>query len=457
MPLKNSIAKMSDNKMISNQLLLLTVAIIAAGARFFELDGNSIWSDELYSLTYSRPELSLGEVLKIAVNDVHPPFYMGLLHVYFSVFPFNVSSGRGLSALFGLVSIIALYLASRESLSRSAAMTVAAMAAVHNFHFFYSQELRSYALVFFLATIGVWLWNISSRKSSYFLAIFAGACFALLSWTHYFGLMFSGLFVGYGVLLELYCLRKLTRTRAVILAVFCAGLAFLIPVIFEDLGTSQYWTGKVTLSEVAFLFTQLLGGKFAALISLILIVWTATKRPSLSIQDRHYIIVVVSFLAIVVIYSLTRYSMLIPRFSFVLLPLILILLASFCSKISGNRFVTWILIAALSYPTFFASVNVYDRRGSGHRLKGLVSKVVEARNNEVVIAPKQKVIETLFTVYGHRDMKVLPVNEHPASAPFWLIFTHNVRKPDEVLKNKDFDVLKSIVHKREVAYLLKTK
>jgi hypothetical protein len=102
-------------------------------------------------------------------------------------------------------------------------------------------------------------------------------------------------------------------------------------------------------------------------------------------------------------------------------------------------------------------VNVYDRRGSGHRLKGLVNKVVDAQNNEVVIAPKPKMIETLFTVYGHRGIKVLPVSERPESAPFWLIFTHNVRKHDEVLKNKEFDVLKSIVHKREVAYLLQTK
>ncbi len=452
-----SVTNVSESKITVNQLFLLAAIIIASVARFIELDGNSIWSDELYSLTFSSPDLSLGYVVRTAVNDVHPPFYMGLLHLYFSAFPFNVSFGRGLSAFFGLLGIIGLYLASRESLPRSTAMAVAAMTAVHNLHFFYSQELRAYALIFFLATMGIWLWHISSRKTSFSLALLAGISFALLSWTHYFGLLFSGLFLSCGALVELYYSRKITKIKIVTFTVFSIGLAFLTPVIIEDLGTSQYWTGKASLSGIAFLFTQLFGGKIAALVSLTLIAWTVIKTSSLSVEDKHYLLVIISFMTIVLAYSVTRYSILIPRFSFSILPLMLILLASFSLKTSKNKTVAWILIAALSYPTFFASVNVYDRRGSGHRLKALVTEVIKARKGEDIVASRPNMIETLFKVYGYPDMKVFPVKEHPTSTPFWLLLIHNVRKPDTFLKNSEFTVLKSIKHKREVAYLLEVR
>ncbi len=61
-------------------LLLFLVLAIAAGVRFYELGSQSLWADEGNSAALASR--SLARIAGDAANDIHPPLYYWLLHLW---------------------------------------------------------------------------------------------------------------------------------------------------------------------------------------------------------------------------------------------------------------------------------------------------------------------------------------------------------------------------------------
>ncbi|MGQ9618846.1 MAG: hypothetical protein ACUVUG_07815, partial [Candidatus Aminicenantia bacterium] len=63
--------------------IIVLFLIILAGSflRFFRIERDSLWNDELASWTISSKG-SLNEVIKDCISDVHPPGYQILLYYF---------------------------------------------------------------------------------------------------------------------------------------------------------------------------------------------------------------------------------------------------------------------------------------------------------------------------------------------------------------------------------------
>ena len=139
----------------------------------------SFWLDEAAQMIESvRP---LTQQLDIA-GDFQPPLFHLLLHFWLQISHTEVWA-RLLPIIFGLLTVYLTYKVSITLYSRSVAVTAVLLMATAPFHYYYSQEVRPYALA---ALLGL--------TTSYFLLRKTGGCIPLLqfylytprTWRHFY-------------------------------------------------------------------------------------------------------------------------------------------------------------------------------------------------------------------------------------------------------------------------------
>ncbi len=146
-------------------LLLLLVLGMAAAARFYQLGGQSLWADEGNSAAMAVR--SLGAIARDAANDIHPPLYYWLLHLWTGIFGYTEMALRSLSAVLGVLLVLAIAELGRRIHSSVSGLLAGLIAAIAPFQIYYSQEARMYILLALEAAVAMLLfWWLLSQEDS---------------------------------------------------------------------------------------------------------------------------------------------------------------------------------------------------------------------------------------------------------------------------------------------------
>ena len=147
-------------------LLVMVLALIlgiAAALRFYNLDAQSLWADEGNSAALATR--SLAAISADAANDIHPPLYYWLLHLWTSIFGHAESGLRSLSAVLGVLLVLATAELGRRLYHTAGGFAAGLIAAVAPFQIYYSQETRMYILVALEAALAMLLlWWLLSQE-----------------------------------------------------------------------------------------------------------------------------------------------------------------------------------------------------------------------------------------------------------------------------------------------------
>jgi mannosyltransferase len=148
------------------------------------LFGESIRLDESQSIWFATKPLS--ELLKITAQDVHVPLYNVLLHYWIKVFSTDVEAVRGMSLVFFIATIPALFLLTREASNKSVAFLTTIFFTVSPFIIWFSLEARMYTLFLFITTVNslYFLRFIRLRGKGSKLGLFLTSAAGF--YTHYF-------------------------------------------------------------------------------------------------------------------------------------------------------------------------------------------------------------------------------------------------------------------------------
>jgi mannosyltransferase len=161
---------------------------LAIATRFLLLGHQSLWYDEVVSLTLAKQPF--GAMLHdLARTESTPPLYYVLLWVWVRLFGTSAVALRSLSACLGVLTVGVVYLAARLRFSPSAALVAGALAATNPMLIWYSQETRAYALatcfvacsLYFMlraprgggAALAGWSIAASLALASHYFAVFA--------------------------------------------------------------------------------------------------------------------------------------------------------------------------------------------------------------------------------------------------------------------------------------------
>lgn len=150
------------------ELILIAILAFGAGLRFVGLGTPEISDDEAFS--WRIVQYSLPEMLDRLRDDANPPLYYVMLWGWTRAVGDSLADLRSMSAVFGGLTILMAYVATRRLLldygpwttgagERAvwAGVIAAAFVAIHPWQLVFSQVARAYAVGTFLAASSTWL------------------------------------------------------------------------------------------------------------------------------------------------------------------------------------------------------------------------------------------------------------------------------------------------------------
>lgn len=306
---------------------LALVVAIGAYLRLRGLTFQSYWDDELFSAAVSSPQLSPFQVVVLTMQDVHPPLFQLLLWAWFKVVGFSELTGRLFPALFGILALPVLYRIGDEMKARSAGLVAALLCAVNIFHLAYSQEMRSYSLLFFLGAAALLFYLRLLRNPG--RANIAGflICNIAMVYTHFFGVFAVAAEVA-GIALLLRREPGLRRPAAIIAVVGGIAALPLIPLILRNAAVKSFWIAKPPLDFATDYFIQYFGSALLAGAAVLLML-LAVRGSTAEARDRTVVHILLLWLACVFVIpyvrSLMAQPLLTSRNTIVALPAVLLL------------------------------------------------------------------------------------------------------------------------------------
>ena len=165
-------------------LALLTITVLGAFLRLWDLGAKSFWSDELISLCSADAIQNARTFLTPSCGNAHPPLYFLLVKIWASFGQGEVYL-RLLPVTFGVAAIPAVFLLTNELLGRKVAILTAFLVAVSPFHLLYDRELRMYSLLTFLTLLSLYFFVRALRSGRSFYWFMYTLLSALNVFVHY--------------------------------------------------------------------------------------------------------------------------------------------------------------------------------------------------------------------------------------------------------------------------------
>jgi 4-amino-4-deoxy-L-arabinose transferase-like glycosyltransferase len=212
--------------------------------RTWNVDEMSIWQDEGLSLYRAAQDVRavLGGQIPLGAfvtRDVHPPLYFLLLAAWLKLAGSSTWAAKWLSILASLPVIPLLWALGRRWIDSRVGLMAAALAALSPIYLWYSQEIRSYALIVTLGLLAVYallraIDEHGDRRAQWaWAALCLGANVAMI-WAHYLG-FFLLAFELLVVLAVAVRRRHARRPLAVLLLAVLAAVP-LLPFALRRLG-----------------------------------------------------------------------------------------------------------------------------------------------------------------------------------------------------------------------------
>ncbi|GAB4342192.1 MAG: hypothetical protein Kow0037_29400 [Calditrichia bacterium] len=184
------------------------ILIVGAFLRFYGLESQSLWNDELSSWRMTRYD-SFGEVLEKGVKtDGHPPGFHLVLWGIQKIAGDSPTALRFPSALAGALAVWLMFLLGTALFNRRGGIWSSALMAVAWCPVYFSQEARSYSLLLMFSILAYLLtWQIgrgSAKNGQVGWKLWLGEAvvLAILCYLHYFGAILAFLLVVWLLLLS---------------------------------------------------------------------------------------------------------------------------------------------------------------------------------------------------------------------------------------------------------------
>ena len=379
-------------------LLLLLIILLGAVLRFYKLDFQSLDNDELTSWNLSNKSDSISDVVKKqAEHDVNPPGYQIILFYVIKYLGDNEFWLRLPSVAAGILSIYLIYLLGLKLFSSKEGLLAAALTAISWCPIYYSQEARTYSLMFLFSIVTMLFWidivtEEASGKFKPYIIIAAYSLSAIITISlHYFGLLLISL-QSAGMLF--YFLAKKKSLKNFLIAYGIIFLAFIpfIPPLLIDFNPSFKTFIK---TPAPFIFVEVIYFFFnnsywfvalaAGLYLFLFIKFIYDKRISGKGDKKNNFILLVLILWLVVpflvsfLISVTVLPVLKERYLIISLPAALLIFSHAVVQLPINFFLKKIFIGALIFIFLFHLIvkTSYYSRPTKPEFKSAAKYVVE--------------------------------------------------------------------------------
>lgn len=332
----------------SSHLLLIAIILLAALLRFYSLADQSLWYDEGFSIALAKS--SWAKAIAWTAQDVHPPLYYLLLHLWIRLCGDHAFAVRAFSALFGIALLPLMYVMGKRLLGQAAGINAALLVTLSPLGLYYSRETRMYTLATFLVLLASYLLlRIVDARCTPKRRILLWSAYLLTSlaaaYTHYFALPILVSHAIYFCLWWLTSGRPLPHLREAIavLMFWIAGYAPWAHVLLNRyLYDTGYWAATMPfLVALRRVFTSLSVGEtvweptawhiaigYVILLFIGLPALFRAQRESRKIHPLSFLWISLLVPAFLIAFLYSRKPRISPRHSMLLSPAFLLLLST---------------------------------------------------------------------------------------------------------------------------------
>jgi hypothetical protein len=227
--------------------------------RWVGIEINSLAGDEPFSVYYAQ--MDIADIIRHLKSGNNPPLYELILHYWIQWFGIDEVAVRIPSLIFTALTASFIYKIGNDFFSRSLGVTSALIFTLSNYATLFSHEARVYALFGLLTVLSFYYFMrwLNDQSSKYDLAILS-FIYALMMYSHYFGIMVLGLQGILGVILTIKKLKQLKRYILVLLGsvvLFSPYLYIVFLRMFDSLDSGTWLSppnGWVSMSYILTLF-----------------------------------------------------------------------------------------------------------------------------------------------------------------------------------------------------------
>lgn len=367
---------------ITSNYIIVLILILASAMRLYHLEYQSVWLDEIASITEANPAVKWADLeITIVTSDPHPQLYYILLKCSFLFFGYTIFVARLLSAIIGVLGVFSIYLLGKEVMNKKVGLISAFLLAINAFHLYYSQEVRMYSLLLLLTVLSFYRLMIFLKNATYKNAVWYGVFTGLMLFTQFFALfvLASQLFILLIVLLrqetkkdKLQFLYKSLVSGAIIIAIFFPAIDIFIATTKKKYAAIQPTTIE-TIKQVFKDFAD--NSNILIYISLVIIAvyffFVVKNKLFKNKQESLVIFVLLSWIFITLGLPIIRSYLVTPminsRYLIVILPPLILLVAMGIDKMR-NKIIQITVIAILAFVSFKQLIytnDYYNKIGKG--------------------------------------------------------------------------------------------
>ena len=364
------------------RLTLLVAAILLTSVALRFWTHSQLWLDE--ALTVNIARLPLARIPQALRHDGAPPLYYVLLHLWMLAFGTSNTAVRSLSGILGVASLVAMFSATRHYRTPAVVWGSVLLLATSPFAVRYATEARMYSLLMLLTLLGVIALRRFLRRPSWPWGLALAGLSGLSLLTHYWALY---LIAAAGLLLAIRWLRHDDRNALMAIVALAGGFLVFLPwapiFLWQMRHTGTPWAGPPSLSAPIGAVMewagasrdsgQALGISFFALAALGLFGAGIDRRRieiDLATRPEGRSMAAMTFLtlALAVAAGLVTRSGFVVRYTSVVFPLFLILVALGLEAFVDPRVRTAVLTVLVVLGLLGAVPNIWTQRTQAGRV-----------------------------------------------------------------------------------------
>ncbi len=362
-------------KKIKFNLILIGILALAAILRFYNLDFQGPWLDEITTMQLSDPTIPLSKTNElIATRDAFSEIYYYPLKFLSYIFGHSIYTLRFFSALFGVLSVYLIYLFVNELINKRTAYISAILMAVNFFHICYSQEARSYSLLLFFTLLASYRLIKFLKNQSITNAIILGVAIGLIPSAHPLGIL-NIFTIAVFMLIYFFTDTNNTKEKIQLLKLYLISGVSSLVVIYPALSIilrvnkiESFWIADPTFETIKQTFFEILG-KDTFLFYLYLLSVLAffglfffNKNAKNNFKNRNIFLLIALWLVVnigfIIAKSYLQVSIIQSRYFIGSLPIFIIALAYVFNSIK-NKNIANFLVALV---TLFSLYNLVESK-----------------------------------------------------------------------------------------------
>tara|TARA_Y100000389_G_scaffold201555_1_gene244526 strand:- start:71 stop:1507 length:1437 start_codon:yes stop_codon:yes gene_type:complete len=434
--------------------------------RFYNLNFDDLWSDEMVSYWLSNPFYSFSETISLIFESNLMVSFEIILKVFHKLFGYDVHVSRYLNALISVFSIILFAnLLRKNSVNINSILYGTFLLAFNIFHIRYAMELRSYTLTFFLALILINLLfedQYLKKKISYldyFLIIMSSL---LMLFSHSFSviIIFSLNFY----ILYLWFFKKNDNSNLIkifFLNIFI--IIFFLIFYLKSVSHTPNWIEQLDISFFTnYFFSNFFGSRLIGGVYLVVLLYLLTKSIKQIINKANinlfFLILIFFSYFLPGIYGFIFEPVLINRYIiFVLIPILFLI--SHLTYESNNNLVKKIFLSLIVILTFFNHftentfkqfyTNIYPSKPEIRKTLEVINKSNNLNYSVLLDVNNKLNINNIYENYLNNYSKKLEFNlnfinyldKKTLPNDFWIIHIRDItvaefKKPNNFLNYK---------------------